>query len=291
MLAACHAFTSVSAHGSFTLGAAAIGIPQPVASRRVAALEAHVGGRLLDRSPRQVALTDFGRELLPSARRLVEFAEAVERSAEQARRRPLELALPEHIASWRLASLVADARRRDVRLHLAAANPRTRAVSVQAREVRASLLPVPPAEGSWSVALGVVGEPPKREGPWYLETLRLGRGDDPALRRRIWLSAEDDVPHVRDRLVDRSRALGLLPGQVELGASLVSAAATVSRSRDLLIGTAVEAEDLRMSWSPLGDLSLTRGYQVEASSHEDGRRLRDVLRVEIAELLGAEPCA
>lgn len=66
-------FVQVGERGSFTLGAAAAGVPQPVVSRRIAALERHLGGLLFDREGRRAALTPFGRDLLPSARRLVEL--------------------------------------------------------------------------------------------------------------------------------------------------------------------------------------------------------------------------
>src|SRR5699024_11762929 len=68
-------FTAVSELGSMTLGAAATGIPQPVASRRIAGLEEQFGARLLERTGRGVSLTPFGRDMLASATRLVELAD------------------------------------------------------------------------------------------------------------------------------------------------------------------------------------------------------------------------
>ncbi|PZA19758.1 LysR family transcriptional regulator, partial [Modestobacter versicolor] len=111
VLAGCRAFVDVSAHGTFTVGAAAGGIPQSVASRRIAALEGHLGGKLFDRTSRQVRLTPFGRDMLPSARRLVELADAMAEQARSARRRPFRLVLPEVCAAPVLAQLVLDARR------------------------------------------------------------------------------------------------------------------------------------------------------------------------------------
>src|SRR5690349_18482756 len=71
LLSACEAFVSVAEHESFTAGAVGAGVTQSVASRRIAALEAHLGGRLFERSSRRVALTAFGRSVLPGATRLV----------------------------------------------------------------------------------------------------------------------------------------------------------------------------------------------------------------------------
>jgi DNA-binding transcriptional LysR family regulator len=69
LIGCCRAFVSVTETGSFTAGAAAAHIPQPVASRRVAALERHLGERLFDRSAYRVRLTPFGRDMLLSAKR------------------------------------------------------------------------------------------------------------------------------------------------------------------------------------------------------------------------------
>ena len=46
LVGGCRAFVSVSELGSFTRGSAAAGIAQPVASRRISALERHLGERL-----------------------------------------------------------------------------------------------------------------------------------------------------------------------------------------------------------------------------------------------------
>jgi DNA-binding transcriptional LysR family regulator len=60
-------FQAVARHGSITAAARSLGYTQSAVSRQVAALEAEVGARLLDRLPRGVALTQEGRCLLPHA--------------------------------------------------------------------------------------------------------------------------------------------------------------------------------------------------------------------------------
>ncbi|WAB82106.1 LysR family transcriptional regulator [Microcella daejeonensis] len=94
VLAAARAFVSVSARGGFTDGAAALRIPQSVASRRIAALERQVGSPLFDRSRRGAALTPAGEGLLPVARRLVELGDEFLLVAEQGRRRTVRIAVP-----------------------------------------------------------------------------------------------------------------------------------------------------------------------------------------------------
>ncbi|MFI7276926.1 LysR family transcriptional regulator [Streptomyces sp. NPDC049879] len=148
LVAACRAFVSVSERGSFTVGAAAARMAQSVASRRVAALERHLGGRLLDRSPRAATLTPFGRGVLPSARRLVELADRLEREARAAGRRPLRLAVPAGSSTGALARLIAEAHGHGVTLDPRPASPAERARLVASGEVHAALLAVPSADAA-----------------------------------------------------------------------------------------------------------------------------------------------
>jgi len=56
-------------------------MPLATVSRQIAELEAHLGTRLLNRSSRQVTLTDAGRAYAVSCRRILEEVEAAERAA------------------------------------------------------------------------------------------------------------------------------------------------------------------------------------------------------------------
>ncbi|GAA2710131.1 LysR family transcriptional regulator [Actinoplanes palleronii] len=60
-------FRTVARLGSITAAARRLRFTQSAVSRQVAALEAEVGARLLDRLPRGIALTEQGRALLPYA--------------------------------------------------------------------------------------------------------------------------------------------------------------------------------------------------------------------------------
>ncbi|WP_211302698.1 LysR family transcriptional regulator [Allonocardiopsis opalescens] len=285
IVGACRAFVNVSERGSFTLGAAATRIPQPVASRRIAALERHLGGRLFDRSARRAALTPFGRDMLPSAKRLVQLADAMEHDAERARLTPLRIAVPDICAARELALLDADARRQGVYLDFRPATPAERAELLHARQVRAAVAAVPSDDGHWTVPLGLAGLSEPGAGAVYVETLRVGRAD-PAPRRRIWVQPEDDVPHVRDRLMRVRDAVGLQPAQVAVAPALTSAAAEAYGSADLLLCSARQAEELGLHWRPIGETELARGYDLAADGDE-GERLRTLLRHGIARCLGA----
>ncbi|WP_410594906.1 LysR family transcriptional regulator [Amycolatopsis sp. lyj-23] len=286
LVGGCRAFVSVSETGSFTAGAALARIPQPVASRRIAALERHFGERLFDRSTRRARLTPFGLELLPAARRLVRLAEEMEHDARQARLRPVRLAVPATCGVRELAELAAQARAMEVHLEFRAAGPGERAELVRTSEVRLALTAVPAEEGVWSVPLGVAGTalPPGRVV--FLETLRTGRAA--GTRRRVWLQPEDDVPHVRDRMLRVRDAVGLAPSQVAVAASLPGAAAEVFASKDLLLCSATQAEELGILWRRTGEIEVARGYAVAAVVEEDADRLRTGLWEAVARCLGAE---
>ena len=69
-------FARVVEAGSFAGAAERTGLPKSTLSRRIGGLEARLGERLLVRSTRRLAVTDFGERLLDHARRLLEETEA-----------------------------------------------------------------------------------------------------------------------------------------------------------------------------------------------------------------------
>ena len=70
-LEAMRVFVAIAERGGFSPAARALGIPVASASRKLAALESHLGSRLLSRSSRRVALTEAGRRHLEACRRLL----------------------------------------------------------------------------------------------------------------------------------------------------------------------------------------------------------------------------
>ncbi|WBB51331.1 LysR family transcriptional regulator [Verrucosispora sp. WMMA2044] len=291
LVAACRAFVSVGTHGSFTIGASVARIPQSVASRRVAALERHLGGRLFDRTSRSVTLTPFGRDMLASARRIVDLAEAMEHDAERARLRPFRLAVPAICAPRSLARLVVEARRHDLHLELHRGEPAERARLRQRHEVRAALVCVPADEAAWRVPLGLAGGTDPGVELVRLETLRPSRADRRGRRRRVWIAPEDDVPHVRDPLTRLRDAVGLQPTQVAVAASVVDAAAEALAGSDLVLCSPFEADELGLHWRPLGEPRPVRGYQVTAGLREDAERLRGALGAAVGRCLGVPEAA
>lgn len=69
---ALRAFLAIVDQGSFSEAAEQLHITQPAISKRLAALEAQLDTELIDRSHRQLKLTDSGARLLPHARRILD---------------------------------------------------------------------------------------------------------------------------------------------------------------------------------------------------------------------------
>jgi DNA-binding transcriptional LysR family regulator len=77
-------FVVIAEEGSLTRAAKRLLVAQPSLSQQVAALEAEVGGTLLERLPRGVRLTAAGERFLGEARAAVAHAEAARRAAREA---------------------------------------------------------------------------------------------------------------------------------------------------------------------------------------------------------------
>ncbi|HEY3262548.1 MAG TPA: LysR family transcriptional regulator [Pseudonocardiaceae bacterium] len=78
-------FVAVVDAGTFTDAAAALGISQAAVSRSVAALEAALGARLLQRTTRHLGLTAVGTQVLAAARRVLDEVAHLQRILEQSR--------------------------------------------------------------------------------------------------------------------------------------------------------------------------------------------------------------
>ncbi|MDI9245507.1 LysR family transcriptional regulator [Marinobacter sp. CHS3-4] len=66
------AFVTIIDQESFSEAAERLHLTQPAISKRLSALESLAGNRLIDRSNRQIQLTDAGARLLPHARRIID---------------------------------------------------------------------------------------------------------------------------------------------------------------------------------------------------------------------------
>jgi len=67
--------------GSLSAASRKLGMPLATVSRKVSELEAHLGIRLVNRSTRQLTLTDAGRSYIAGCKRILEDIEEIERAA------------------------------------------------------------------------------------------------------------------------------------------------------------------------------------------------------------------
>lgn len=103
-------FARVVDEGSFTRAAERLGLPKSTVSRRVAALEADLGERLLLRTTRKLTITDFGRSILDHAHHVADEVAAASQLAQHRQAAPtgrLRVSMPADFANQILAKLLA----------------------------------------------------------------------------------------------------------------------------------------------------------------------------------------
>ena len=81
-------FAEVAERGSFTGASEAMGVPKSRVSRRVAALEAQLGVRLLQRSTRRLALTEVGQDYLQHVLEMRDAAQSAQLAVAQVKAEP-----------------------------------------------------------------------------------------------------------------------------------------------------------------------------------------------------------
>ena len=102
-------FAQVMAAGSFSRAAERTGLPKSTLSRRITLLESQLGERLLTRSTRRLAITEFGERILDHAKRLLEETEAASAMALHRQVMPrgvLRVALPPDFVELDLTPLL-----------------------------------------------------------------------------------------------------------------------------------------------------------------------------------------
>jgi DNA-binding transcriptional LysR family regulator len=102
-------FARVVDEGSFSRAATRLGLPKSTVSRRVAALEAHLGERLLLRTTRRLTVTEFGRAVLAHAHHVAEDVDAAESLAQSRQSEPtgrLRVTMPSDLANLVMAPVL-----------------------------------------------------------------------------------------------------------------------------------------------------------------------------------------
>lgn len=112
---AMHAFIRIVDGGSLSAAARSLGVSLPAVVRTLAALEEHLGTRLLNRTTRRINLTDDGQQYYERARQILAEMDDAELSMSSARRRPggtLSLTAPVVYGRLKLMPVLAEYRRR-----------------------------------------------------------------------------------------------------------------------------------------------------------------------------------
>ena len=110
-LDAMHLFVRVAELGSFAAVAQQLGVARSVVTRQIAALETHLGVKLMVRSTRRLALTSAGTAYLEKCRVILNLVEAAETDVAQERLTPrgnIRISLPLSFGIKRLAPVLLD---------------------------------------------------------------------------------------------------------------------------------------------------------------------------------------
>ncbi len=108
-LEAMHLFVRVAELGSFSAVAQQLGLARSVVTRQIAALEGHLGVKLMVRSTRRLALTSAGTAYLEKCRVILNLVEAAETDVAEERLAPrgaIRIGLPLSFGLTRLAPLL-----------------------------------------------------------------------------------------------------------------------------------------------------------------------------------------
>ncbi len=110
-LDAMRLFVRVAELGSFSAVAQQLGVARSVVTRQIAALETHLGVKLMARSTRRLALTSAGSAYLEKCRVILNLVEAAEADVAEERLTPrgnIRISLPLSFGLKRLAPLLLD---------------------------------------------------------------------------------------------------------------------------------------------------------------------------------------
>jgi DNA-binding transcriptional LysR family regulator len=152
-------FSAFATHGSLAAAARAIGVEHATVARRIAALEAHLKVKLVDRRGRHLSLTPDGARIATIAKAMETQAEAVERAAAGARAElsgDVTISAPPAFAAARLAGPLAALRHRHPKLKIRLVGE-SRSAALERREADIAIRLSRPEEGDLTITkLGVM---------------------------------------------------------------------------------------------------------------------------------------
>lgn len=269
LLAHLETFVAVADELSFSRAADDLGIAQPLLSRRIKALEAHLGGELFDRSRRQIELTDLGDVLVPYARDVLHRSEHLLGVARSARRSAVvTVGVPPDCDPQALARVLTAGAERDVLLRVRELPAAERAAALDEGTVTLALLRMPAARAPLRVRLGLATHRPHILGdrPVHLDQLRPRRGAAVRQRPTILVTPEDDVASFTGPLRKAVARAGLAESAVRTTTAAAPALAEMLAGGGSLLCSARYAQRQQIPWAPLADESLHRGYRLAGSA-------------------------
>lgn len=276
LLAHLETYVTVADEGSFSRAADRLRIAQPLLSRRIKTLEAHLGGRLFDRPKRQISTTDFGLLLLPYAEDVLNRAQQLRQIARSARASTVRaVGVPADCDPAALGRLVRAAADRGAALAVVELSPAARVAGLADGSLAYALTSAPPENAALRVRLGLAAAPvegerePSQRRAVHLDELRPRRRR-PATEARhtqppILTTVEDQVPYAVDRWGRAAARAGLPKESVRPVASTATALAETLAGQALLLCPERFARRNGAAWAPLADNSLHRGYDVSTS--------------------------
>jgi len=276
-IAELRAFCAAVDLGSIGKAARLLRVSQPGLSKRLKALEALSGSRLLERSTRGVAPTAAGRELHEAAKRLLAEAEAVEAlmSGLGAEHSPVRIAASPTIAECVLPAMLAELEKRHeghLSVELSTAN--SRAARALVLEGRAELGVV--AEDSSPSGSGLEESPFCEDEIVVVvpESHRWAQAEavDPAELERTSMIMRDPGASSRQIVADALKPLGfaLAPPLAEIGSTAAAISAAISECAPALLSsmaTFLPAEE-GLTKLRIAGLSLDRKFVLIHSGEE-----------------------
>ncbi|WP_161797264.1 LysR family transcriptional regulator [Pseudarthrobacter chlorophenolicus] len=288
LLSGARAFVAVARRQSFSEAARDEQTTQPVVSRRVAGLEAQLGGALLERSTRRVRLTALGTALLEHVQALLGAERSLLDAAASHHRGTVRLLVPCDLDPARWAALRVRALGAGADLEIEEAGRERRTLRFRLGEADAAVLPVETARADWVVPLGLAQVTDRRR-PLSLGALRPTRAQGPKAASNLLVLAEDASGQLLSVLRTSAAECGLAANQVAESQNLVSALAGAIAGDDWILCTRKQASAWGLQWFEVRELPVARAYRLELRT-PDGRRLFDAsLRRDIAAALGAVP--
>ncbi|WP_043263028.1 LysR family transcriptional regulator [Streptomyces sp. CT34] len=313
LLAHLEAYVTAVDEASFSRAAERLGIAQPLLSRRIKTLEEHFGGRLFDRSRRQVATTELGHLLLPYAQDVLDRAQRLGHVARSARQSAVHtIGVPADCGPAALARIIRAGAERDRTFAVRELAPDARVAGLADTSLTYALVRVAPENAALRVPLGLASAPPQspdgaaagppearrrtRRRAIHLEDLRpRRRGGAPGERRAavpILTMAEDQVPDAQDRLRRAVARAGLPEGTVRPAGPMATALAETLAGQVTLLCTEPFARRHGADWAPLDNAALHRGYDTGAARrHGSAAQVPDWLGALLAAAVGAATTA